>query len=123
MCLIHSELDLEYVLGVFDGYMQQPNEIHWKAAKRILHYVQGTKHFGVHYVVGSPLELVGFTDFDWVGDSIDKKSNSVYVFMLSNGPIFWLSNKQHTISLSSAEVKYRGVVNAATQCVWLLGIL
>ena len=33
------------------------------------------------------------------------------------------SNKQHTISLSLAEAKYRGAVNAATQCVWLQGIL
>ena len=43
--------------------------------------------------------------------------------MISNGPICWSINKQHTISLSSAEAKYRGAVNAATQCVWLQGIL
>ena len=28
----------------------------------------------VHYVVGSPLELVGFIDSDWDGDPIDRKS-------------------------------------------------
>ena len=49
--------------------------------------MQGTKHIEVHYDVGSPLEQVGFTDFDWVGDSIDRKSTLVYVFMLSHGPI------------------------------------
>ena len=43
--------------------------------------------------------------------------------MLSNGPIFCSSKNQHTISLSSAKVEYIGVVNAATQCVWLQGIL
>ena len=32
-------------------------------------------------------------------------------------------NAQHTISLSLVEAKYRGAVNAATQCVWLQGIL
>ena len=41
--------------------MQQNHGIHWKESKRILHYVQGTIHLSVHYVVGSPLELVGFT--------------------------------------------------------------
>ena len=43
--------------------------------------------------------------------------------MLAEGPIFWSSKKQHTISLSSAEAKYRATVNAATRCVWMQGIL
>ena len=36
----------------------------------------------------------------------------------------FLSIKMHrAITLSSIEAKYRGVVNAATQCSWLHGIL
>ena len=73
--------------------MQEPHEIHWKDAKRILHYVQGTKHFEIHYASSSLLELVGFTNFDWVGDPIDRKSTSSYVFMLAHGPISYSSNK------------------------------
>ena len=76
--------------------------------------MQGTIHFGVHYVVGSPLELVGFSDSDWDGDPNDMKSTSGYVFMLSHGTICRSSKKQHTISLSSAEAEYRGAVIAAT---------
>ena len=84
---------------------------------------QGTKHFGIHYAASSPLELVGFTDLDWVGDSTDRKSNLGYVFMIAHGPICWSSKKHHTISLSPAEVEYRGAMNATTQCVWLQDIL
>ena len=43
--------------------------------------------------------------------------------MLVEGLICWSSKKQHAISLSSAEAEYRAAVNAATQCVWLQGIL
>ena len=43
--------------------------------------------------------------------------------MFDESQIFLSSNKQHTISLSSAEAEYRAVVNAATQCVRLQGIL
>ena len=43
--------------------------------------------------------------------------------MFAEGTIFYSSKKQHTISLSSEEVEYRAAVNAATQCVWLQGIL
>ena len=103
--------------------MQEPHDIHWRASQRNLPYVQGTKHFGVHYAASSPLELVGFIDSHWDGDSIDMKDNSGYVLMLAHGPICFSSKKKHIISLSSAEVEYRGAVNAATQCVWLQGIL
>ena len=43
--------------------------------------------------------------------------------MLQNGPICFLSNKQHTISLSSAKAEYIGAVNIAIQCGWLQGII
>ena len=43
--------------------------------------------------------------------------------MLTEGPIFFSSKKKHTISLSSTKAEYKAAVNAATQCVWLQGIL
>ena len=43
--------------------------------------------------------------------------------MLADGTIIWSSKKQISIALSSTEAKYRGVVNVATQCLWLHGIL
>ena len=44
--------------------------------------MQGSKHFRVHYVVGSPLKLVEFIDSDWDGDSIDKNALHVmYSFL------------------------------------------
>ena len=99
--------------------MDQPHEIHWRVAKRILNFVQGTKTHGIFYAEKSDLDLVRFTDSDWECDIIDGKSTSGYVLMLANGPISWSSKKQSAISLSSTETDYRGVVNAATQCLWL----
>ena len=87
----------------------------------MFHYEQGAKHFGIHYVASSPLEIVGFTD--WDGGSIERNSTLGYVFILSHGSIFCSSKKQHIISLSLAEAEYREETNASTQCVWLEGIL
>jgi hypothetical protein len=81
--------------------MQEPHELHWKAAKRILRYVQGTITFGIHYAADSTLDLIGFTDDDWAGDSIDCKSTSGYSLSLGSGTIYWSSKKQVSISLSS----------------------
>ena len=49
--------------------------------------MQGTKQFGVDYVASSPLKQVGFTDYDWDRDSIDRNSTSGYVLMHGNGNI------------------------------------
>ena len=103
--------------------MDQPHEIHWRAAKRILNFVQGTRTHGIFYKAKSDLDLIGFTDSDWAGGSIDQNSTSGYVFMLVEGTISWSSKKQCAIALSSTEVEYRGVVNATTQCLWLQGLL
>ena len=99
--------------------MQQPHDIHWKESKRILKYIQGTRTYDIHYAAASKLELVGYTDSDWVGDSIDKKSTYGYVFMFGGGPICWSSKEQVSIALSSANAEYQGVVNDCIQVVWL----
>jgi hypothetical protein len=37
--LTHSRPDLSYAVGTVSRFMQEPHELHWKAAKRILRYV------------------------------------------------------------------------------------
>jgi hypothetical protein len=109
--LTHSRPNLSYVVGAVSRFMQEMHELHWKAAKHILRYVQGTITFGIHYGVDSTLDLIGFTNSDWAGDSIDRKSTSGYSLSLGSGPICWSSKKQAAIALSSAKAEYRGVVN------------
>ena len=67
--LTHTRLDLSYAVSVASRYMDQPHEIHCRAAKRILNIVQGTRTHGSFYKEKYDLELVGFTDSDWEGDT------------------------------------------------------
>ena len=71
--LTHSHPGICYSVNDVSRYMQQPHDIHWKADKRILQYIQGTRTYGIHYAIDSELEMVRYTDFDWVGYSIDQK--------------------------------------------------
>ena len=75
VCLIsltHTCTDLYYEISVASRYMDQPHENHWRASKRILKFVQGTRTHGIFYKEKSDLDLIGFTDSDWVGDSTKK---------------------------------------------------
>jgi hypothetical protein len=62
--LTHSISDLSYALGAISRFMQEPHELHLKAAKRILRYVHGTITFGIHYATDSTLDLIWFIDYD-----------------------------------------------------------
>ena len=115
--LTHTRPYLYHAVSVVERNMHHSNELQWRDEKIILQYVQGTKKFRVHYKASSSLQLAGFSDSDWAGDPTDRKSTSGFVFMFAEGPIFGSIKKQHTISLSSAEPKYRATVNVATQCV------
>ena len=66
--LTHTRPDISYAVSVKSRHMEHPHDIHWMSAKRTFHFVQGTKTHGIHYVPKYDLELVGFTDSDWVGD-------------------------------------------------------
>jgi hypothetical protein len=103
--------------------MQEPHELHWKATKCIIWFVQGTISNGIHYAAGYELDLIGFTDFDWAGDNIVCKSTSRYTLGLGSRPICWSSKKQSVIALSLVKVEYREVVNTTIQPLWLQNFL
>ena len=85
--LTHARPELSYVVSVNSRYMDQPHEIHWRAAKRILNFIQGTRTHGIFYKAKSDLHLIGFTDSDSTGDNTDQNSTLGYVFMLVEWPI------------------------------------
>ena len=69
--LTHTRTNLYYAVSVALRYMDQPHEIHWRASKRILNFVQGTRTHWIFYKAKSNLDLIGFTDSDWEGDNTD----------------------------------------------------
>ena len=103
--LTHTRPDISYVVSVASRHMDHPHDIHLRAVKRILNFIQGTKTHGVHYAAQSSLELVGFTNSNWEGDNTNRKSNYRYVSMLVYGPIIWSSKNKSVIALSSTSIK------------------
>ncbi|XP_059070501.1 secreted RxLR effector protein 161-like [Cryptomeria japonica] len=121
--LTHMRPDISYCMGLVSRFIQEPHEMHWKEAKQILHYVQGTHSYGIYYTACVCIGLVGYIDLDWAGDSKDCKSTLGYYFSLGFGPVSWSSKKQSTIAFSSNKAEYRGAVNVATEAIWLQNIL
>ena len=66
---------------------------HWKAAKRVLRYLQGTKDHLLTFRRTDNLEVIGYSDSDFASCSDSRKSTSGYVFLLAGGAISWKSMK------------------------------
>ena len=73
--------------------MSDLGQSQWKAVKKVLRYLQGTKDLMLTYRHTNILEVVGFSDSNYEGCVDDKKSTSSYIFMMVEGAISWKSVK------------------------------
>jgi hypothetical protein len=58
-------------------FQVSPREVHLKAAKIILRYLKHTPNIGLWYPKGAQFELIGYSDSDYAGCKVDRKSTSV----------------------------------------------
>ena len=115
--LTASRPDISYSVGVCARYQTNPKESHMIALKRIIKHVKTTVDFGVWYSKDINDVLAGYSDTDWVGNANDRKSTSGGCFYVGNNLVSWMSKKQNSISLSTAEAKY---ITASSCCTQLL---
>ena len=57
-------------------FQANPNESHLTTVKRILKYLKGTACFGLWYPLRASPNLIGYSDADYGGGKIDRKSTS-----------------------------------------------
>ncbi|KAH9735468.1 Integrase catalytic domain-containing protein [Citrus sinensis] len=121
--LMHAQVcthpDIAFPVGVLGRYLSNPGYEHWKAAKKVLRYLQATKDFVLTYQQSDYLNIVGYSDANFTGCLEDKKSTSGYIFMMAGGAISWKSVKQTLIASSTMEAEYVVCFEATRQALWM----
>ncbi|GJQ95675.1 hypothetical protein Tco_0006814 [Tanacetum coccineum] len=95
-------------------YQANPNESHLVAVKRISRYLKGTSSLGLWYPKGSGFDLKRYSDSDYAGCCLHRKSTSGSCQILGGKLVCWSAKKQNTVAMSSAEAAY--VVAAGVFC-------
>ena len=72
-------------------FMQEPSQVHFGAAKRVLRYLQGTMDYGIMYKFCENLNLIGYSDSDWARSIDDMKVLLVMLSYLDQVFFSWLS--------------------------------
>jgi hypothetical protein len=65
----------------------------------------------------------GNTDADWARSKIDRRSTFGYFTFIGRNLVTWRSKKQNMVTLSSAEVEFRGMVKNICELMWLKRLL
>ncbi|KAJ9539003.1 LOW QUALITY PROTEIN: hypothetical protein OSB04_031736 [Centaurea solstitialis] len=87
--------------------------------KRILRYLKGTPEMGLWYPNDSSFELISFTDSDYGGCKLDRKSTSGSCQFLGDKLVSWTSKKQNCVSTSSAKAEYVAAASCCSQVLWM----
>ncbi|GJV16538.1 retrovirus-related pol polyprotein from transposon TNT 1-94 [Tanacetum coccineum] len=74
MYLTSSRPDIMFVVCACSRFQVQPKASHMHAVKRIFRYLKGQPTLGLWYPKDSPMDLIAYSDSDYVGASLDRKS-------------------------------------------------
>jgi hypothetical protein len=118
-----SRPDIAFSVGVCARFQPNPKESHLTTVKRIIRYVNDTFLYGIWYSRETNLVVVGYSDADWARNADDRKSTSEGCFYVGNNLVAWMSKKQASISLSTAEAEYIAAGSCCTQLLWMKTLL
>ncbi|KAJ9682774.1 hypothetical protein PVL29_018656 [Vitis rotundifolia] len=121
--LTASRPDIAFSVGVCAKYQACPKESHLIALKRIIRYIAGTLELGLWYPFDTHSDVACYTDADWVGNVDDKKSTSGGCFYIGNCLVAWMSKKQNSVLLSTAETEYIAADSCCFQLLWIKQML
>jgi hypothetical protein len=75
--------EIHFAICMGARFKASPHTLHWQAVQQIFRYLKYTLEFGIWYSASSSLDLVGFSDANFVGCGIDrKKTLLLYVIFL-----------------------------------------
>ena len=118
-----SRLDVMFSVCMCARFQPSRRESHLKATKRILRYLKHTQNVGLWYPKGAKFELVVYSDSDYAGCKVERKSTSDTCQLLRRSFVSWLSKKQNSVALSTAEAEYISTGSCCAQILWMKATL
>ncbi|GJX64828.1 ribonuclease H-like domain-containing protein [Tanacetum coccineum] len=119
MYLTASRPDIMYAVCVCSRFQVTPKTSHLNAVKRIFKYLKGKPNLGLWYPRESPFDLEAFSDSDYGGSNLDRKSTTGGCQFLGQRLISWQCKKQTIVATSTTEAEYVAAANCCGQVLWV----
>ncbi|PKU84797.1 Retrovirus-related Pol polyprotein from transposon TNT 1-94 [Dendrobium catenatum] len=109
-----------FIVCLCARFQSDAKESHLTTVKRILRYLLGTQNLGIWYPKFiSSFEIIGYSDSNFAGCRVDRKSTSGTCQFIGNSLVSWSSRKQNSVALSTAKAKYIALGSCVAQVLWL----
>nr|GFA49318.1 uncharacterized mitochondrial protein AtMg00810-like [Tanacetum cinerariifolium] len=119
MYLTFLRPDIMFVVYACAHFQVTPKASHLHAVKRIFRYLKGKPHLGLWYLKDSPFNLVAYSDSDYAGASMDRKSTTGGCQFLCCRLISWQCKKQTVVATSSIMAEYIAAASCCAQVLWI----
>jgi len=116
-------LDNAFAVGMLGRYKSNPGIDRWRATKKVMRYLQGTKDYMLMYRQTDNLDVIGYSNSNFAGCVDSCKSTYGYIFIMAGGVISWRSIKQTLIATSTMKVEFISCFEATSHGVWLKSII
>ncbi|GJV42304.1 putative ribonuclease H-like domain-containing protein [Tanacetum coccineum] len=119
MYLTASRPDIMFAVCACARFQATPKPSHLNAVKRIFRYLKHQPKLGLRYPRDSPFELEAFSDSDYGGASLDRKTTIGGCQFLGRVLITWQCNKQTIMANYTTEAEYVAAANCCGQVLWI----
>ncbi|RVW79069.1 Retrovirus-related Pol polyprotein from transposon RE1 [Vitis vinifera] len=121
--LSHTRPDIGFAVSAVSQFMHSPTEEHMEAVYRILRYLKMTPGKGLFFRKTENRDTEVYSDADWAGNIIDRRSTSGYCSFVWGNLVTWRSKKQSVVARSSAEAEYRALAQGICEGIWIKRVL
>ncbi|GKC01822.1 putative ribonuclease H-like domain-containing protein [Tanacetum coccineum] len=119
MYLTSSRPDIMFAICACARFQVTPKVSHLRVVKRIFRYLKGQPKLGLWYPKDSPFDLEAYSDSDYAGASLDRKSTTGGCQFLGSRLISWQCKKQTIVANSTTEAEYVAAASCCGQVLWI----
>ncbi|GJY53632.1 hypothetical protein Tco_0445296 [Tanacetum coccineum] len=119
MYLTTSRPDIMFAVCACSRFQVTPKTSHLHVVKRIFRYLKGKPKPGLWYLRELAFDLEAFSDSDYAGANLDRKSKTGGCQFLGRRLISWQCKKQTIMATSTTEAEYGAAANCCGQVLWI----
>ncbi|GJZ65656.1 ribonuclease H-like domain-containing protein [Tanacetum coccineum] len=119
MYVTASRPDIMFAVCACSRFQVTPKTSHLSAVKRIFRYLKGKPKLGLWYPRESSFDLESYSDSDYAGANLDRKSTTGGCQFLGRRLITWQCKKQTIVATSTTEAEYVAAASCCGQVLWI----
>ncbi len=120
---IHTYFDITFALNWLSQYLNNFAKHHEYTLKKLMQYVHFIIDLNIMYEVSESIKLVKYFDSDYILNKLDCKLIFVYIYMLNEESVFWMSWKQKFIITLIIETEYMILLICVKKNLWINQVL